>query len=70
MIAIGERFTAVQDFFSDETQSQYVKGLGYTVQNERLGGLVERWNAEGKVELGGGIAKMAAQGVVHGGSNR
>lgn len=70
MIAIGERFTALQDFFSDDTQSQYAKGLGYTVQNERLGELVERWIAEGKVELGGGAAKMAAQGVVHGDGNR
>lgn len=62
MIEIGTRFTALEDFYAEETASHYVTGLGYTVQNEKLGKLVERWISEGKVELGGGAAIMTGKG--------
>ena len=57
---MAQRFTAKQDFFSPETKSQYVKGLGYTVDdgNDKLAGLVKQWLKEGKVELGGPAAKV------------
>ena len=61
-IEIGTRFTALEDFYAEETQSGYVKGLGYTVQNEKLGKLVERWISEGKVELGGFVANIQGKG--------
>jgi len=54
------RFTAMQDFWSDETKSQYMKGLSYTVHdgNDKLAALVQRWTKEGKVELGGPAATV------------
>lgn len=48
------RFVANQDFYSPELQSQYVKGLGYTVrpQNTLLDRLVrEQWLPSGKVSI-------------------
>ena len=59
---IGTRFTAIADFDSEETQSTYVKGLGYTVQNDKLAKLVERWISEGKVALGGAAAIVTGKG--------
>lgn len=58
MVAIGQRFTALEDFYAEETSSHYVAGLGYTADNERLAALVARWVDEGKVKLGGGAAIM------------
>jgi len=57
------RFTALQDFYSDETQSQYVCGLSYTVgpADERLHELVAKWIAEGKVVEGGPEATVAGK---------
>jgi len=57
------RFTALQDFHSDETQSQYVAGLCYTVgqMDERLYKLVARWIAEGKIVEGGPEATVAGK---------
>lgn len=59
---IGERFTALQNFYSEEYQCHYEKGLGYTVQSEALAKIVERWVSEGKVELGGAAARMTGTG--------
>ena len=59
---MGTRFMALEDFYSEETQSHYVKGLGYTVQNDKLAKLVERWISEGKVELGGAAATVTGKG--------
>jgi hypothetical protein len=59
---MGMRFTALQDFHSDETRSDYVIGLSYTVDNEKLAALVERWLKEGKVELGGPAARLTGIG--------
>lgn len=47
------RFTPVEDFYSSETRSQYVAGLGYTArpENKLLSELVEKWLSEGKVKV-------------------
>lgn len=62
MIELGTRFRALVDFYSDETQSHYVRGLGYTADNEKLARLVEQWLAAGKVELGGDMATLTGKG--------
>lgn len=58
------RFTALQDFFSEETKSQYVKGLSYTArpQDEVLLSLVPKWVTEGRVQLGGPSAEVSGKG--------
>ena len=57
------RFTALQDFYSDETQSQYVAGLSYQTQpgDHKLIELVPQWIVDGLVELGGPVAKIAGR---------
>ena len=47
------QFTALKDFWSDELDSQYVKGLSYTVRppDKRLAKLVPKWTDEGKVTI-------------------
>lgn len=57
------RFTALQDFYSTETQSQYVSGLSYTVgpTDERLHELIARWIAEGKIVEGGPEAALSGK---------
>jgi hypothetical protein len=45
------QFTPNEDFFSEETKSQYCKGLSYTAQDGLLEH-VQRWLEEGKVRLG------------------
>ncbi len=54
------RFTALEDFYSPELKSSYVKGLSYTVRpgDVLLVKLVPTWIDEGKVELGGPEAKI------------
>ena len=50
------QFTPINDFFSDEMQSQYCKGLSYFVKADaahaKLAALVPKWIAEGKVRPG------------------
>ena len=57
------RFTALQDFYSAETQSQYVSGLSYTVAaaDVKLHKLVARWIAEGKIVEGGPEATLSGK---------
>ena len=57
------RFTALQDFYSAETQSQYVAGLSYTVgpTDERLHRLIARWIADGKIVEGGPEASVSGK---------
>ena len=55
------RFTAVEDFFSDETQSQYVNGMSYAAADDRLRELVVKWIAEGKVCEGGPEASVTGK---------
>ena len=45
------RFTALEDFFAEETQSQYVHGLSYTVESKLID-LAPKWIREGKIEWG------------------
>ena len=57
------RFTALQDFYSDETQSQYVAGLSYETRSDdhKLIELVPQWIVVGRVELGGPVARIAGR---------
>jgi hypothetical protein len=57
------RFTALQDFYSDETQSQYVAGLSYAagLSDEKLRELIPKWIAEGKVVEGGPEATVVGK---------
>lgn len=56
-------FTALADFFSEETRSQYVKGLSYTaIAGHAVADHVMRWVGEGKVELGAAVAVIAGAG--------
>jgi hypothetical protein len=58
------QFTPLEDFFSDELQSQYCVGLSYTVKDDaahaKLAALVPKWLAEGKVRQGGADDKAIA----------
>jgi hypothetical protein len=59
-------FTAVQDFYSEETRSQYLSGLGYTARDEDhiLFELIPRWLEEGKIVKAGGESVLAGIGTV------
>lgn len=47
------KFRAIQDFFSEETRSQYCEGLTYTVrtEDEVLAGLLQQWVKDGMIEV-------------------
>ena len=57
------RFTALQDFYSDETQSQYLAGLSYETRprDHKLIELVPQWIVDGLVELGGPAARVSGR---------
>jgi hypothetical protein len=57
------RFTALQDFYSEETESQYVAGLSYETRpgDRKLIELVPQWIVDGLVELGGPAAKVTGR---------
>jgi len=61
-MAIDDRFTALEDFWSDETQSGYVEGFSYTIGGDKLDRLVQQWLKEGKVQIGGPAAKVTGIG--------
>jgi alkaline phosphatase D len=44
-------FETLEDFWSDETGSQYVAGFQYTVREETLRDLVEIWESENKIKF-------------------
>ena len=51
---VGTKVIALQDFFSEELGSQYVKGLIYTVHDEahgKLAELIPRWISQGRVKI-------------------
>lgn len=54
------RFTALQDFYSEETGSHYLRGLSYTVRpgNAQLSDLVDKWAMENKVRISGLAATL------------
>jgi predicted Ser/Thr protein kinase len=53
-----QRFTVIDDFFSDDLQSAYIAGFSYEVDegNDKLAAHVEKWIKEGKVREGGPVA--------------
>jgi len=56
---MGRRFTVLDDFFADETKSQYVAGLSYEAEEgSPLAELVDGWISEGKVREGGPISEV------------
>jgi hypothetical protein len=44
-------FQALEDFWSDETESQYAAGLQYTIREEALRDLAEIWESEEKIRF-------------------
>ena len=56
------QFTALVDFWSDETRSQYCAGLSYTAHDDeahaKLRELVPQWIAEGKIARGGPLVAV------------
>lgn len=60
------QFTPNEDFLSDETKSQYLKGMTYTVRpgNEALSKLVMKWIKDGKVSAGAAPFNAASPGVL------
>jgi hypothetical protein len=60
----ARRFTAIHDFWSDETKSGYVAGLSYLARPEDtvLYPLVDRWIEQGLIREGGGAAVVTGRG--------
>jgi hypothetical protein len=58
------RFQALQDFWSDETQSNYCRGLYYMARlsDTKLAALLPLWEHEGKIALGGPAARLQGEG--------
>jgi hypothetical protein len=58
------RFQALQDFWSDETQSNYCRGLYYMARlsDTKLAALLPKWEREGKITFGGPAAQMQGRG--------
>lgn len=58
------RFRVLANFSSEETKSDYCKGMEYTVRdgNDRLHNLVQGWIGEGKVEHAGTLATGQIEG--------
>lgn len=67
-IPFGTVFEAVTDFEHEESGSQYVTGLTYTIRpgNHRLAGLAATWLSEGKIKLLEGKASQAGHGQATG----
>lgn len=56
-------FSPTEDFWSDETQSQYVVGLVYTVRTPVLAKIVEQWVQAGKAMIiDGAVSRMSGKG--------
>lgn len=58
---INVPFTATEDFFSDETQSQYCEGLSYTARDQKLLDLATKWVDEGKAIWGAQASQVEAK---------
>jgi hypothetical protein len=61
---MARRFTVLDNFHSDETESDYVAGLSYQANegDDILLACLDRWISEGKVREGGPEAVMTATG--------
>jgi hypothetical protein len=57
-------FVALVDFWSEELQSQYCRGLFYTARSPdtKLTALLPKWQSEGKIALGGPAAQVQGEG--------
>jgi hypothetical protein len=60
---LGTKFTAIKDFGSTETQSQYEAGMSYTVRTPKLAKLAEQWLKEGKIKLDGKVVLALVSGT-------
>jgi hypothetical protein len=60
----ARRFTALHDFWSDETQSGYSAGMSYTARPEDmvLRALLDQWIDEGLIREGGGASVVTGKG--------
>jgi hypothetical protein len=58
---MGQRFTVIENFTSDELGSEYVAGMTYEARDEdtKLLELIPRWIEEGKVREGGPEATIS-----------
>jgi len=57
---MGRRFTVIDNFKSEETQSEYVAGLSYEGhEGDKVTGLIDKWIKEGKVREGGPISEVS-----------
>ena len=57
-------FIPLKDFYSEETKSQYIAGLKYSIRTTRLLGYVEKWAGEGLVTMGRGGSNISGIGEV------
>lgn len=63
---MGRRFTVIDNFRSEELQSEYVAGMSYEArdEDETLLGLIDQWIEEGKVREGGPAAEVSGTAEV------
>jgi len=57
---MGRRFTVLDNFKSDETQSEYVAGMSYESQDgDKVSKLIDKWIKDGKVREGGPVSEVS-----------
>jgi len=61
---MGRKFTALENFTSDETRSEYVEGMTYEAQesDEVLMAIIDEWITEGRVREGGPESEVSGEG--------
>jgi len=55
-------FTPVEDFWSDETGSQYLAGMHYFARSPELQALVREWESAGRVRLEQSASRVQGKG--------
>jgi len=65
---MGQRFTVIDNFHSDDFNCDYVAGLSYEARDEdkKLLELIPKWIKEGKVREGGPEAEVSGTAEVTG----
>jgi hypothetical protein len=63
---MGQRFTVIDDFHSDDFNCDYVAGLSYEAgdDDKKLLALIPKWIKEGKVREGGPEAQVSGTAEV------